>query len=109
MSTFKNGIEITKFIVSITSANSPYTAGVTYGDDLAIMCNCTSGAITVNLPTSIGNAGRIYKIKKTDPGMNAVTIVPYGSEKIDNVTGKTISNENDSYSLQSDNSNWRAV
>lgn len=109
MSMFKNGIEITKFIVIITSADSPYTPGVTYGDDLAIMCNCSGGAIIVNLPTSVGNAGRVYRIKKTDSSMNAVTIVPSGTEKIDNVSGKTISNENDSYSLQSDNSNWRAV
>jgi hypothetical protein len=109
MSVFKNGIEITKAVVTITSASSPYTAPVNVGDDLTILCNCITAAITVNLPTAVGNSGRVYRIKKTDPSMNAVTITPSGSQLIDNVAGKTLSNENDEYALQSDNANWQAV
>jgi len=102
---FRSGIEIKHLTVSITSASSPYTVPGNV-DDLTILCNCSSGAITANLPTAVGITGRIYNIKKTDSSTNAVTVTPAGAETIDASASVTISFQNETWTVQSDGTNW---
>lgn len=109
MAVFKNGIEITRAVVTITSASSPYTAPVNVSDDFTIICNCITAAITVNLPTAVGNSGRVYRIKKIDASANAVTIDPSGAETIDGVASIGIALQYDSYTIQSDGTNWHVI
>ena len=59
--------------VALTSASSPYTA-LEY--DHIIRADATSGAITINLPTAVGIAGKEYHIFRTDiiASTNLITI-----------------------------------
>jgi hypothetical protein len=57
-------------VVTITNTDSPYTP--TY-DDWLVLCDTSSGNITVNLPDPTNNSGKMYVIKKTQSA-NQVTI-----------------------------------
>lgn len=57
-----------KTIKTLTNSDSPYT---TTDRDSTLLCDCTSGAITVVLRNV---SGRIYTIKKIDSSGNAVTV-----------------------------------
>ena len=93
-------------IVSKVAADSPYTA---LAADGTILCNCTAGVITVNLPTAVGIAGKIYHIKKTDSTASAVTVDPAGAETVDDGATLTISFQNETWTVQSDGTNWRLI
>jgi hypothetical protein len=91
---------------SVTSADSPVTLLTT---NTILYCDCSSGAITVNLPTAVGNDGLTYWIKKTDAGSNAVTIDPNGAETVDDAASLVISSYLDSYTVNSDNAEWWVI
>lgn len=74
-----------------------------------VLCDATSGAITVTLPTSSGISGRIYHIKKTDSSTNTVTIDGNASETIDGDTTKIIRIQYDSVMITTDGSNWSII
>lgn len=74
----------------------------------ALLCNCTTNAITVNLPTAVGNAA-IYNVKKTDASANTVTIDPSGAQTIDGAATVVISVQFASLTLISDGSNWYVI
>jgi hypothetical protein len=90
-------------LVSITDSDSPYTA---LSSDRTIICDCTSGNITVNLPAAADVSKIIYEIKKIDSSANTVTIDGDGSETIDDSTTKVISSQYDAITVQSDGSEW---
>jgi len=73
-----------------------------------ILCDCTSNAITVNLPSAIGNQARLT-IKKIDSGGNAVTVDGQGSQTIDGSETATLSAQYASVTIISDNNNWFIV
>lgn len=93
-------------IIAIDDTDSPYTAN---DSERSIMCDCTSGAITVNLPALSGITNRIYVIKKIDNSINAVTIDGSGSETIDGITTNTISSQYNSITLQAGASEWHLI
>lgn len=97
---------ITLSVTSITDSDSPYTASST---DFLIVCDCTSGAITVNLPASNESLGRMINIKKIDSSANAVTVDGSGAETIDDSATLSISTQYDSYTLMNDQSEWWIV
>ena len=92
-------------ITTITSADSPYTATGRYR---TILCDCTSGAITVNLPSFTDFEGS-FSIKKTDSSSNAVTVDPAGSETIDGMTTITWAAQYDSYTIASNGASGNIV
>lgn len=51
--------------------------------DLAILCNATTAAFTVTLPTAASASGYEFVVKKIDSSVNAVTVDPNGAELID--------------------------
>lgn len=87
-------------------ADSPYT--ILEADDI-IMCDCTSGAITIVLLTAVGRIGKIIDIKKIDSSANVVTIDANGAETIDGAATKAISIQYDSYTIISDGTNWHII
>ena len=93
-------------VVTKVFADSPYTTTPT---DDTILCDATSGSITINLLTAVGISGKKYNIKKIDSTSNSVTIDPDGAETIDGETSITITGENDNYTIQSDGTNWRII
>jgi hypothetical protein len=82
---------------------SSYTVLAT---DYTILCNNTSGAITITLPTASGIAGRVYVIKKISGAGNNVTIDGAGAETIDGSTTDLITTQYNSIMIQSDGTDW---
>lgn len=76
-------------------------------DNNVALCDCTSNAITINLPAAA--TGQQYHIKKIDATANTVTIDPNGTETIDGSLTKVISTQYDSITVVSDGSNWFIV
>jgi hypothetical protein len=68
------------------------------------LCDCTSNAITINLPAA--SAGQQFVIKKIDASANAVTIDGNASETIDGALTATLTTQYESITLVSDGSNW---
>ena len=73
-------------VVNIDNTDSPYSA--TY-DDWLILCDTTSGNITVTLPDPTNNSGKMYVIKKTQSSHNVTINAGDGSILIDDATSHT--------------------
>lgn len=77
-----------------------------------VKVNPTAGAITITLPTAVGNSGRAIKV--VDYGADgtgasathAITIAAAGSEKIDGAATKTISTNAGELTVVSDGVGW---
>jgi hypothetical protein len=75
--------------------------------DFAILCDATSGAITLTLPAAASNTGRLYFIKKTDAGANAVTVDGNASETIDGATTiVALGNQNEAILIVCNGTAW---
>jgi hypothetical protein len=93
---------------SIDYTTTTITANATLSDIsglVTVLCDCTSGNITISLPTAVGNQAA-FNIKKIDSSSNTVTIDPDSSETIDGAATVTIYDDDDFVQVQSDNSNW---
>ncbi len=88
---------------SVLTKTATYTVLPT---DEIFLCNATSGAVTLNLPSAALLSGKEYEIKKIDSSGNTVIIEGYGSETIDGATNKTLSSQYASVKIVSDGSNW---
>jgi len=84
-------------VINIDNTDSPYAAS--YGE--LILCDCTSGNITVELPTGVGNAGKELNIKKMDLSVNTVIINGNGVETVDGETSQTLTAQHDSITIVS--------
>lgn len=88
--------------------SSPLTYNVLLTDrGYTLMVNAVTGNATINLPSAavVGNTFKIW-IKKIDKSTNFVDIIPFGSQKIDGGTYKTLYDYNDFVEVRSDGSNW---
>ena len=72
-----------------------------------ILCDTTSNSITVNLPTAVGNTAKFH-IKKI-AAANTVTVDGATTETIDGSLTAAWTPVNVSYTLISDNVNWRII
>ena len=75
--------------------------------DHVVLCDCTSNAITINLPAA--QSGRQYHIKKIDSSSNTVTIDGNGAETIDGALTQVISAQYESITIVCDGSNWHII
>jgi hypothetical protein len=91
---------------SVTSKTTTYTITTSDG---TILCNATSAAFTVTLPTAVGATGKTYTVKKTDSSANAVTIDTTSAQTIDTISTQTLAIQNAWLVIQSDGSNWQIV
>lgn len=92
--------------VSKTNSDSPYTVLAT---DQVILCNATSGAITVNLPAAASYSGKVLIVKKTDSSFNAVTLDGNSTETIDGSETTTLNTQYESVTIVCDGSNWHVL
>ena len=74
-----------------------------------VLADASSGAITLTLPAASGSSGRQVTVKKTDAGVNAVTVDGAGSETIDGATTYDLPAQNDYVTLLCDGSGWQVV
>jgi len=94
------------FATAISGKTSDYTLT---GGDHTILVDCSSGNVTLTLPTAVGCAGRMYIIKRVDGTANAGNINPNGSEEIEGSASPASVAAMSSVVLQSDNSGWWKV
>lgn len=87
-------------LTTYTNADSPVT--LTSTSNGYILCNCTSGAITINLPAATGR--KRFHIKKIDSSVNAVTINRAGSDTIQGSASVSLATQYNSRTLYSDGS-----
>jgi hypothetical protein len=80
----------------------PYTVLDT---DDTLLVNCTTLAITINLPSAI-QAGRELTVKKIDSTALAVTIDASGAQTIDGDLTQGITSRNVSLTMVADGANW---
>ncbi|MAH50858.1 hypothetical protein CMI37_33890 [Candidatus Pacearchaeota archaeon] len=88
---------------AISGKTSDYTLT---GGDHTILVDCSSGNVTLTLPTAVGCAGRMYVIKRIDATNNAANINSDGSEEIEGSTNPASVTAMSSIMIQSDNSGW---
>jgi len=88
---------------NVATKTANYTA--LQSDDI-IRGDATSGAITITLPTAVGNTGEVFHIKKIDSSVNAVTIATTSSQTIDGVTTQTLGVQYKNLTVVSNGSGW---
>jgi hypothetical protein len=81
------------------------TEDTSAGSYQIILCDATSGQITITLP-SVTSAIRMYYIKKIDTSGNKVVIKGTGSDKIDNYDTVEISVSNNCLKIVSNGTAW---
>jgi len=102
-----SGIKITNnagFLANVVTNTSTTYAPTNLVD--AILCDATTGAQTINLPTAVGLSGKIYDIKKKDSSVNSVTIDANGTETIDGSLTQSLILQYDAMRIISDGANW---
>jgi len=77
-------------------------------NDQIVLGNANAAAITLTLPTAVGNVN-LYEIKKIDSSSNAVTVSTSGGQTIDGGSSAVIKVPYASISVVSDGSNWYIV
>ena len=91
---------------AVTAQTGTYTATTAVS---TILCNATTAAFAVTLPTAVGNTGLIYTIKKTDSSANAVTVGTTSSQTIDGAATFSLPSQWNFVVVTSDGANWMRI
>jgi hypothetical protein len=75
-------------------------------DDYLVLCDATTGVVTLTLPAAAASQGRKLVAKKTDASANAVTVDGNGAETVDGAASVSITARYDSVSVISDGTTW---
>lgn len=92
--------------IAFSAKTTTYTLTATDG---AVTADATSAAFTVTLPTAVGDAGRVFHIKRINSGTNAVTVGTTSSQTIDGVTTFALNVQWQSVTVVSDGTNWLVI
>jgi hypothetical protein len=90
--------------ISTKTNTYPITAA-----DSIIICDTTSNAFTVTLPTAVNAAGKMYRIKRVSAGTNRLTIATTSSQTIDGQTSVLVDERYAALTIVSDGSNWHIL
>lgn len=80
---------------------------ITSSNDI-ILSNESSNS-TYDLPTAVGNSGKIIRVKKISDTTTTATIDGSGSQTIDGSLTNVLNYKNDEVEIISDNSNWQIL
>lgn len=93
--------------LAVTSKSATYTALTT--DDV-ILCDASGGSFDIDLPTAVGNIGKVFYIKRTDQTLaNKVTIDPNSTETIDGFNDRGLYTKNEMLVIVSNGTNWNII
>ena len=106
--------DLRDFLVSVTGyaytaatiTSSPATLDA---DDVVVLVDGTSAAITVNLPAIASNQYKVYTIKAIDVTSGVVTIDGNASETIDGATTQTLTNQYECITIIGGPSEWHII
>jgi hypothetical protein len=93
-------------VEAISVKTASYTATTA---DRTILCDASTGALTIALPPAATVTGRIYTIKKIDSSINAVTVDADLSEVIDAATTASLPAQYDKTTIQSNGTGWSII
>lgn len=71
-----------------------------------VLCDCTSNAIVVTLPSAKSLVGRVITVKKVDSTANTATVQGYASNTIDGEACQVITKQWTSLRMQSTGNTW---
>lgn len=98
------------------AAPTPVRSVVTTTTNLAIstandvvLGNVIISAITITLPTAIGNSGKEFDFKKIDGTFSAMTIAPTGGQLIDGFVNYSLVTQFETLTIISDGSGWQIL
>jgi hypothetical protein len=91
---------------NVATKTANYTA--LQSDDV-LLGDATSGAITITLPTAVGNTGEVFHIKKIDSSVNAVTIATTSSQTIDGALTQPILTQYQNITVVSNGVGWSVL
>jgi hypothetical protein len=94
-----NAVAFGSLTLSYKATTTNYTVAVS--DHFV---NVTSNTVTITLPTAVGVAGKIYRVKNS--GTGATTIATTSSQTIDGTTNSPVISQNESITIISDGANW---
>jgi hypothetical protein len=92
-------------VISVSS--TPYNVVPTTGNILYLV-DATAGAITLNVPTAVGNTA-LYAFKKTDTSANTVIVDANSTETINGDLTAVIQYKNTVFQMTSDNANFNII
>lgn len=104
--TFTGTVTAPGLRLGVTTRTGAYTAAAT---DYLILCNATTAAFAVTLPTAVGVTGLMFVIKKIDSSANAITVNTTSSQTIDGASTYSLPAQWNFVNLQSDGANWMRV
>jgi len=87
----------------VSTHTSSFTATI---NNVMLLCDATTGELTVTLPAAGSTEGKYFHIKKIDSSANDVVIEASGSEKIDGELNQEISLQYECVSVVTDLSEW---
>ena len=87
----------------LVTKTAAYTATL---NDKVILCDATTAAFTITLPTAVGNTDKVFIIKKIDVSANAITVDGNAAETIDGALTIVLSLQYDTLFIISNNVNW---
>jgi hypothetical protein len=88
---------------SVVSKTANYT--LTSSDD-TVTGDSSGGTFTLTLPTAVGISGKIFRLKKTDTSLTAISIATTSAQTIDGVTTSSLNTLNECLIVQSNGSNY---
>lgn len=73
-----------------------------------VLCDASSGPLTITLPAASANGGRLYHIKKADSSANAVTLDGDGLDTIDGGVAAILTVQFEAITINADSveDNW---
>lgn len=92
--------------VNVVTKTASYVAT---SSDTVILCDATSGNITITLPPVASLSGKIFHIKKLNSNSNSVTIDGDGSETIDGDLTQIITSQYDNVMIVCDGLAWYVI
>ena len=93
-------LKCSSFVAGIRTITSSPTIDL---NDYTLLCDATSAAFTVTLPTASAHSGRIFNIKKIDTTANKITV-----PTLDGSTQYLV-RQGECFTCQSDGTNWWVI
>lgn len=97
----ENLISAPSLVIQKSFADTPYTAA--WMEDIEV--DCSGGDVTINLPTAVGNNGKVIYVTKVDSSANKIIIDGFTAETINGSLTRNITGQYNSLCLKSNNTN----
>lgn len=91
--------------ITTQTSTKTTTYTITTSDDV-ILADATSAAFTITLPAANSTPRKLYRIKKIDSTLNAITIDAAGSETIEGSADTTINTQYETITLVPNGTSW---